>query len=299
VDANTLLEQVIELTRARWSDMPQERGTVIEMKTELTRDLPPITGADSEIRDAITNLILNAVDAMPEGGTLTIRTFRDPASDRIAIEVGDSGVGMTEKVRARCLEPFYTTKGERGTGMGLAMVYGMVQRHSAELQIDSAPGNGTRMRLMFPGTRAAEALDLSSAPPDLPPLHLLVVDDDPLILQSVRHILEADGHSVEVADGGQQGIDAFTAANTRGERFDLVITDLGMPHVDGRTVATAIKNVAPATPVLMLTGWGHRMLSDRDRPTHVDRVLSKPPKLAELRRALADLVRVKDAGAAS
>ena len=291
VDVRALLQQVIELTRARWSDMPQERGVVIKLATEFADDLPPITGADSEIRDAMTNLILNAVDAMPEGGTLTIRTFRDPVSERIGIEVRDTGLGMSDKVLARCLEPFYTTKGERGTGMGLAMVYGMTQRHSGEVQIESEPGSGTTMRLMFPGVGAAAALHLAGAPLELAPMRLLIVDDDPLILQSVRHILESDGHAVEVAGGGQDGIDAFSAAHARGERFEVVITDLGMPHVDGRTVAAAIKAVSPGTPVIMLTGWGHRLLADGGNPEHVDRVLSKPPKLAELRKALGDLAR--------
>jgi PAS domain S-box-containing protein len=289
VDAKMLLQQVIELTRARWSDMPQERGVVITLATDFADDLPPITGADSEIRDAITNLILNAVDSMPDGGTLTIRTFREPSSDRIGIDVRDTGLGMSDKVRARCLEPFYTTKGERGTGMGLAMVYGMIQRHSGEVQIESEPGKGTTMRLLFPGVSAASELRLAGAPIEVAPLRLLIIDDDPLILQSVRHILESDGHAVEMAGGGQEGIDAFTAAHARGEPFEVVITDLGMPHVDGRTVAAAIKTVAPATPVVMLTGWGHRLLADGGNPEHVDRVLSKPPKLAELRQALADL----------
>jgi PAS domain S-box-containing protein len=289
VDANNLLNQVAELTRARWSDMPQERGIVISLRTDLGEKLAPITGADSEIRDAITNLVLNAVDAMPEGGELTLRSFRDLPSERIGIEVRDTGQGMTDKVRARCLEPFYTTKGERGTGLGLAMVYGMTQRHSAELQIDSTPGLGTTIRILFPSARAAADLELESAPVQLAPLRILIVDDDPLILESVRHILEADGHVVEVAEGGQAGIDAFVAASERGERFEAVITDLGMPHVDGRTVAAAVKRVAADTPVVMLTGWGNRLLADGDLPEHVERVLSKPPKLAELRKALADL----------
>ena len=139
--------------------MPQERGIVIRMQTELAPDLPAIMGAESEIRDALTNLIFNAVDAMPEGGTLTLRTRRcsrassggEPASPTLVrLEVCDTGVGMDEETRRRCLEPFFTTKGERGTGLGLAMVYGMVQRHSAEIEIESEPGKGTTMRLRLP-----------------------------------------------------------------------------------------------------------------------------------------------------
>ena len=289
VDANKLLKQIIELTRARWSDMPQERGFVIKLAGELEPDLPPIHGADSDIRDAVTNLVLNAVDAMPEGGELSLRSFLDQASKRVCIEVSDTGLGMSEEVRARCIEPFFTTKGERGTGLGLAMVYGMVRRHGAELQIESEPGKGTTMRLLFASAQAPAAASSAGAPQRVRPLRILIVDDDPLLLRSVRDILEADGHSVDAANGGQAGIKAFGDARAGGKPFDLVITDLGMPHVDGRKVAAAIKSVSAKTPVVMLTGWGQQLLATQDLPEHVDRVLGKPPKLTELRQVLRDL----------
>ncbi len=289
VDTNKLLHQVVDLTRARWSDMPQERGAVIRLHEKLEQDLPAIMGTDSEIRDAVTNLVLNAVDAMPEGGELTLRSFQDAGSHRVGIEVTDTGLGMSEDVRARCLEPFFTTKGERGTGLGLAMVYGMARRHEAELQIESAPGKGTTVRLLFAAAPAAAPQSRESAAPAARELRILIIDDDPLLLRSVRDTLEAEGHVVEAAGGGQLGIDAFTAAQKRGEPFEFVLTDLGMPHVDGRKVAAAIKAVSPKTPVVLLTGWGHRLLATRDVPAHVDRVLSKPPKVTDLRQVLRDL----------
>jgi PAS domain S-box-containing protein len=289
VDANKLLKQIIELTRARWSDMPQERGVVIKLNGELEPDLPPILGADSDIRDAVTNLVLNAVDAMPEGGELSLRSFREPGSTRVCVEISDTGLGMSEDVRARCIEPFFTTKGERGTGLGLAMVYGMVRRHDAELQIESEPGKGTTMRLLFASSQAPAAVSGAGAPQPVRPLRILIVDDDPLLLRSVRDILEAEGHDILAANGGQAGINAFADARARGAPFDLVITDLGMPHVDGRKVAAAIKDVSAKTPVVMLTGWGQQLLATMDLPEHVDRVLGKPPKLAELRQVLRDL----------
>ena len=302
VDINRLVQQVVDLTRARWSDMAQQRGIAIEMRTELAADLPAIMGAENEIREALTNLIFNAVDAMPDGGPLTLRTESRRAgsvagaSGRrfVQVEVIDAGVGMDEDTRRRCLEPFFSTKGERGTGLGLAMVYGTVQRHSAEIEIESAVGKGTTMRLSFaipatPAVGAAAATTVSA----VPPLRILIVDDDPLVLKSLRDTLEADGHVVTTADGGQAGIDAFLAARAQGNPFPVVITDLGMPYVDGRKVSTAIKTAAPGTIVLLLTGWGQRLVADGDIPPHVDRVLSKPPKLRELREALA---RCLDAG---
>ncbi len=297
VRLNELVRQVVELTRARWSDMPLQRGAVIRLHTELAADDPVVLGTDNELREALINLVFNAVDAMPDGGELTIRTAVEPASgtasgvlsSAVALEVGDTGMGMDEATRRRCLEPFFTTKGERGTGLGLAMVYGIAQRHGADLDIHSAPGEGTRVALRF----SAPPEDAGAAPPPAaesedapPPLRILLVDDDPLLLRSLRETLEADGHAVETANAGQAGIDAFRAAMHRGNRFEVVVSDLGMPHIDGRQVAAAVKAASPDTPVILLTGWGQRLVDEGDMPRHVDQVLSKPPKLRELRRAL-------------
>jgi signal transduction histidine kinase/DNA-binding response OmpR family regulator len=308
VACNHLLEQVINLTRARWSDLPQQRGVVIQLRTELAEELPLIMGSEGELRDALTNLIFNAVDAMPDGGTLTLRTRllssasrgAEEAARQVHVEVADTGIGMDEETRRRCLEPFYTTKGERGTGLGLAMVYGMVQRHSAELDIDSAVSRGTTVRLIF---AAADALALpvaAGAPLQLPAqrLRILLVDDDPMLIKSLRDILQQDGHVVTVAQGGQQGIDTFAAALAHGTPFSIVITDLGMPYVDGRKVAASVKAASALTPVILLTGWGKRLLAENDIPAHVDRVLSKPPRLGELRAALAKLAAPQDPPAA-
>jgi signal transduction histidine kinase/ActR/RegA family two-component response regulator len=288
VDVNALVQQVVDLTRARWSDMVQQRGVVIEMKTALAPDLPKIMGADNEIREALINLVFNAVDAMPTGGPLTLRTRAAQDGNAVQIEVIDTGIGMDEETRRRCLEPFFTTKGERGTGLGLAMVYGAMQRHGADIQIESALDVGTVVRLSF------ASATIPAAGPAAPvvaavvaPLRILVVDDDPQVLKSLRDSLEADGHDVTTADGGQAGIDAFLAASTQGNPFQVVITDLGMPYVDGRKVSSVVKTTTPGTLVLMLTGWGQRLVADSEIPPHVDRVLSKPPRLRDLREALA------------
>jgi CheY-like chemotaxis protein len=206
------------------------------------------------------------------------------------VEIADTGTGMDEETRRRCLEPFFTTKGERGTGLGLAMVYGIVQRHNAELEIESELGKGTTIRMVFTQTSSsavAGSTELSRLVSVLPRLRLLVVDDDPLLLKVLRDILEADGHVVVTANGGQAGIDAFQSALARHEPFGAVITDMGMPYVDGRAVAGAIKAMSPVTPVILLTGWGKRLTVEGDVPPHVNCVLSKPPKLSELREALA------------
>jgi len=197
---------------------------------------------------------------------------------------------MDDETRRRCLEPFFTTKGERGTGLGLAMVYGTVQRHNADMEIESSVGKGTAVRISFSAVTGENDLIASCSIPVLPSMRILLVDDDPIVLKSLEDTLRLDGHIVACADGGQAGIDTFLRALRTEAPFQVVVTDLGMPYVDGRRVSATIKQADPNTIVLLLTGWGQRIICDGDIPPHVDRVLSKPPKLRELREALIQTV---------
>lgn len=297
VQLNALVVDVLDLTRVRWSDMALQHGLVIQVHTELAEDLPMVLGVESELREALTNLVLNAVDAMPEGGELTLATrvaARRASDDRpalVEVAVGDSGVGMDEATRRRCLEPFFTTKGERGTGLGLAMVYGVAQRHGADIAIESAPGRGTKVRLSLP-TPAPDnpvAPVGVAAPAPVRRLRLLLIDDDPVLLHSLAEMLGRDGHDIVAVGGGRDGIDAFAAALVAERPFDVVLTDLGMPYVDGRRVAGEVKAMSADTPVIMLTGWGRPFAADGETLPNVDQVLGKPPKLASIRAALARL----------
>ncbi len=253
---------------------------------DLTADLPFVAGIESEIREALTNLVGNAVDAIPQGGTITLRTRL--AGECPILEVVDTGIGMDEQTRLRCLDPFYTTKGKQGTGLGLAMIFGVMQRHEGEIEIDSALGQGTTMRLVFP---LRESVGMGDVSPEKrvavsSPLRILCIDDDPMLQELLREMLVRDGHAVVVADGGQAGLEAFRAALEGDEPFEVVITDLGMPHMDGRQVARAVKQESPETPVLLLTGWGTRLHAEGDIPAAVDIVLNKPPGLNQMREAL-------------
>ena len=315
VRLNEVVKQVIDLTRPRWRDMSQARGVEIGLQTDLREGLPPMMGVESEVREALTNLVFNAVDAMPQGGTLTIKTRqhetekrrngetgKGPLSDSlpppfsgsgvggwVEVEVADTGVGMDEETRQRCLEPFYSTKGERGTGLGLAMVFGTMQRHEGRIEVESEAGRGTTVRLIFP-VRRPDARP--GVPPEElggyagPPLRVLCIDDEPLLRSLVKRMLEKDGHAAEVADGGQAGLDAFRAARGRGEPFDVVLTDLGMPHIGGREVVRTVKRESPDTPVILLTGWGSPLDEEGKIPVQVDYMMSKPPEVHALRRAL-------------
>jgi signal transduction histidine kinase/ActR/RegA family two-component response regulator len=295
VEVDRILRETLELTRARWSDMAQQRGIVItpKIETDFTSGNPIVMAIESEMREALVNLVLNATDAMPEGGKLTLRaghaleSGKDVAR-RVFIEVVDTGIGMDETTRRSCLEPFFTTKGERGTGLGLAMVYGIAQRHGVDIDIQSAPGEGTTFRLTFPQGAPAAQSTASLRIQKLPShTSILIVDDDPVLLTSLREVLVHDGHAVQTANGGRVGIEAFLDAQESGKPFRVVITDLGMPHVDGRAVAAAIKAAAPSTAIIMLTGWGQRLVAAGDIPPEVVAVLSKPPRINELRRHIA------------
>ncbi len=292
VQLNDLVPEVIDLTRARWNDMSLQRGVVISLDTELAQDVPPILGVKSEIRELLTNLVFNAVDAMPDGGKITLRTKVSQDDHRVLLEVSDTGIGMDEETQRRCLEPFFTTKGERGTGLGLAMVYGIVQRHGGDMHIESEPGKGTTFTLSF---SEPDKQLLSDERPYVSRrvterLRILLIDDDPLLLKSLRDTLETDGHAVTIANGGQAGVDAFRATSGTPEAFSVVITDLGMPTLDGRKVVSAIKEISSDVYVILLTGWGQRLIAEGDVPAGVDQVLNKPPKLRELRDALASSV---------
>jgi PAS domain S-box-containing protein len=288
VDVNAIVNQAIDLTQPRWRDSPQEHGITIDLQTYLQDDLPPVMGLEGEIRQAVVNLIFNAVDAMPEGGTLILKTRERTTPPRhVILAVTDTGVGMDAETRKHCLEPFYSTKGEEGSGMGLATVFGTMQRHEGDVNVASAPGEGTTVQLSFPvRTMDQDAVETEPVAPP-PPLRILCIDDEPLLRQALQETLEREGHTVTLADGGKSGLAAFHAAQEGGSPFDVVITDLGMPYVDGREVARTVKAASPSTPVILLTGWGVSLDAERDIPDAVDLVLGKPPMLDALNRALA------------
>jgi signal transduction histidine kinase/ActR/RegA family two-component response regulator len=292
LNVNSVIREVIDLTRPRWRDLPQRQGTRIQTVCELDNTLPPLLSDETELREAFTNLIFNSVDALPNGGKIIFVTKMLPAIEttppqpaRVLIEVRDTGSGMDERTRQRCLEPFFSTKVQRGgTGLGLAMVYGMMQRHDGTVEIESSPGQGTCIRLLFPHRTGSATPDvLPPSPTQIArPLRVLCIDDEPVIRELLQDSLGAVRHQVSAAEGGAQGIELFRLAMRQSAPFDVVITDLGMPGVDGRQVATVIRKESPDTPIVMLTGWGAMMKEEGDIPTQIDVVMSKPPKIKDL-----------------
>jgi signal transduction histidine kinase/ActR/RegA family two-component response regulator len=289
VTLDPLLGKVAELARAQLSSGP---GPAVDVELRLDPAVPAIEASEAEIQEALMNLVMNARDAMPEGGCIVLRArpAASPDGAPLAIvEVADTGVGMDDVTCRRCLEPFFTTKGRRGSGLGLPMVYGAMQRHGGDMEIQSAPGAGTTVRLQFPAmspeTRTAAVAPSQPHPRVGGPLRVLLVDDDPMVVRSLVKMIELDGHDIDSASGGAEAIAAFEAALRDGRPYDAVITDLGMPGCDGHAVARAVKAARPDARVIVLTGWGERM-GESDAAACADLVLGKPPRLAQIRDAL-------------
>jgi CheY-like chemotaxis protein/two-component sensor histidine kinase len=292
VRLNEAAEQVIDLTRPRWRDMCQRKGIMIQIKTDFQEDLPVVMGIESEIREAVTNLVLNSVDAMPQGGSITLRTRA--TSDQVVLTVSDEGVGMDAETRRRCVEPFYSTKGEEGSGLGLTIVVAIMQRHGGDVRIWSEPGKGATVDLSFrPDGAEISDVQAESFPlvRGIPPSQILCIDDDVLIRDLVTEMLKRDGHSVETAENGQVGLNTFRAAARLGEPFDAVIVDFGMPYLDGREVAQRIKRESPRTPVVLLTAWAKELKAQDKIPDRADAILEKPPNIEDLRTVLSKVVR--------
>jgi PAS domain S-box-containing protein len=282
LDLRAVVSEVLELTRPRWEDEPLRRGKRIRVEKALD-ELPPIIGHVSEIRSALTNLIFNAVDAMANGGILSLEGKTDGAE--VVLSVADTGAGMSEEIRQRIFEPFFTTKGVKGTGLGLSVVYGIMVRHGGHIDVASAPGRGSTFTLRFKA--APDASPSAQAPwsVSVSPRHLLVIDDEPLVRQTLGSLLRSAGHTVAEADCGASGLELLNQTPV-----DCVLTDLGMPGMTGWEVARAIKSRSRGIPVLLLTGWAEQ--ADGDVSTEgVDRILTKPIQRGDLLQAIAEVTR--------
>jgi GAF domain-containing protein/ActR/RegA family two-component response regulator len=285
LDLNTVVREALEITQSRWREEPTSRGIHIELRTSFA-PLPPVLGDAAELREAMTNIILNAVDAMPEGGTLCITT--GCADERIEVTVQDTGTGMTDAVREKIFDPFFTTKGPEGTGLGLSMTYGIISRHGGSISVDSREGAGSTFHLAFhraPATAAPAATASAEARPARS-LRCLVVDDEEPVRSVLGDILASAGHTVVMLGDGAEAIERF-----RREPFDLVLTDLAMPRVSGWQVARAIKESAPSVPVFLVTGFGVELSAEERHSHSIDQILVKPLQIQDILDAVAGVAR--------
>lgn len=259
IELNTIVEEVTALTRTHWQALAQRHGIFVTLRRSLRDGLPPCEGDAGTVRDALVRLVLDATEAMPEGGTLTIRTDsarRGDGKREAFVEIRDSA---------------------RTRGTDIATLGGVLQRQGGDLSVQALPGGGTTIRMAFAASGRAHRV------PGMPaPMKILLIDDDIHILDSTQIVLELDGHDVAIAAGGAEGVDAALKADADGAPFDVVITDLGMPGMDGHAVAGAIKQARPATHVILMTGWG-----DSAGQGAADFVIGKPPKPEEINQILA------------
>lgn len=287
VALNEAVMDVVEITRSRWKDEPQAHGVTITLHTDLAT-VPPVSGREAELRVVLTNLLFNAIDALPRGGTITIttRATRAAEGELAELTLSDTGIGMSEMVRARLFEPFFTTKGIHGTGLGLNIVHGIVSRHRGTIDVASAPGEGTTVTLRLP--TASEPASLAPPPAALPPLsfplQVLVIDDVLAIAKTLVQILRALGHEAEAVAGGEEGLARLDTGC-----FNLVITDLTMPGMSGYDVASVVKVRWPGLPVILITGWGDVVENEQMAAAGVDLALAKPFTKEQLLQAIVQV----------
>jgi signal transduction histidine kinase len=283
VNLNILVEQAVSLTMPRWSNQALASGIRILVKMDLV-EIPLIAGNPAELRELLINLIFNSVDALPNGGEIRIQTREE--GEAVLLGVADTGSGMDDATVERCMEPFFTTKGDGGTGLGLSVVHGIVTRHGGSVSIVSGLDAGTKFNLRFPSSSAVLSLEKPPLTPDLErSLQILLVDDQPIICELIAELLRTDGHAVDTAGSGGGALEKY-----RQNDYDLVITDLAMPGMNGEQLANVIKQLTPAMPVILLTGF-EALAGEKGACTpSIDIVVAKPASLEELRRAIFDVL---------
>lgn len=276
IDFNTVVEEAVQLTRPKWHDVAMAEGRHIDFEFDFS-PVPLIAGRKTELREILVNLIFNAVDAMPKGGTITCGTRSRGAL--LVFELADTGVGMPPTVLASCQKAFFTTKGEKGTGLGLAMVASIVERHGGHLEIQSTPGAGTLVRIGFPVAVVQEEVKPVVVPEKPRALKIMVVDDDAHMRNVVSRLLAKAGHTVTQVSSGREAL-----AQTERSRFDLLLTDHAMPGMTGLELASRMHDVDPKQRVILFTGYP---LSAKDTPRDIACLLKKPAQPDELQWAIA------------
>jgi CheY-like chemotaxis protein/anti-sigma regulatory factor (Ser/Thr protein kinase) len=284
VELGALVREVAQLTAPRWRDATQATGRPISLLAE-TEGETVVEGWPISLREALTNLVFNAVDALPYGGTIRLSARR--LGDDVVVEVTDSGVGMSAEVRERIFEPFFTTKGERGTGLGLAQVFGVVKQHHGTVAVESSPGAGTTIRLIFtPVSTPSTCTDgVETTSTTVSRLRVLAVDDEPTVGSMVRRILRPRGHSVVTATSGEEALRKLAE-----ETFDVLISDVGMgTGMNGWELVERARPLWPEMHVVLATGWGAAIDPAEAQAKGVDAVIAKPYRPDDLERLLARL----------
>ena len=283
VELNQVVHDSVAITRPRWEERVAKGGVPLRLDLRLT-PLPTVMGRPSELNEVITNLILNAIDAMPQGGTLGIHT-RPEGDEHVVLTVADTGVGMAEHVRKRIFDPFFTTKGEVGTGLGLSVSYSIIQRHGGEMRAESQPGRGTTFTIVLPvGTVERVQASEGAEAPGMRHGRILLVDNELPVMTVLGDMLTEVGHDVIPVASGAEAIRVFVPGS-----FDLVMTNLGMTGLTGWDVAERVRTSDLHVPIVFITGWGLQEEDrERCRQLGVQNVLFKPVRPGELHQAVQE-----------
>jgi len=284
LDVNKLVKDVLYLTEPRWKDQSQRDGIKIDILTYFDSQ-QNIAGSDSDLREALTNMIFNALDAMPKGGTISIKTYDE--NSNVYISISDTGVGISPKVIETIFEPFFTTKDIGHSGLGLSVVYGIIKGHNGNIDVNSIPGKGTTFIINIPASEGiikAETESINSVNPIN--VNILVIDDEEPIRDILKNILVQFGNNVTDASNGKLGIEIFQSG-----KFDVVITDLGMPEVSGWEVAQQVKKINPKTKVILLTGWNIELDEKGLKEKNIDIVINKPFRIDQITKAISECIK--------
>ncbi|GEM_PF-307973 len=277
-----LLRDSIEITRTRWENEALMSGRNIEVELDAEGEFYT-EGSASELREVFVNLIVNAVDAMPKGGRMLISCYE--FSDNIVLRFTDTGTGMSDEIRERIFEPFYTTKGIQGTGLGLAVSYSIIESHSGSINVISEPNKGTTFEIELPkGEHTMGTVSEVQTQIEMPSLNVLVIDDEDFVRETLADMLDALGHTVIAVDSGQSAFEIMSK-----QRFDLVFTDLSMPEVDGWDVANVIRNRWANTNIVMVTGYGAGVQSPNGEENLIDGVIGKPFDFDQVSETIAQV----------
>jgi PAS domain S-box-containing protein len=282
VNLNEVVLGAIELSKPKWKDEPQRRGVNVELSTQI-RPVPFVTGNPSELREVFLNMIFNAVDAMPVGGKLTVRTGVE--GNRIMVQIEDTGQGMSEEVQQRIFDPFYTTKDRLGNGLGLSIAYGTITRHGGEIKVRSVAGEGSTFIIYVPKAVEQKSTTQLSQSISVRPARLLVVDDEPDVLETTELVLKGQGHTVSLAHSASEALEILAK-----NECDLLITDLGMPEMNGWELARTVKDRYPGMPVALFTGWAVEIDTAKMRENGVDRLITKPSDSQTLSIAISEML---------
>jgi signal transduction histidine kinase/ActR/RegA family two-component response regulator len=277
VAADQLLLDVKEMTRPRWKDSAEAQDAYVRVVLSIGSN-PFVMGDESELREVLVNMIFNAVDAMPRGGTLTLASRAE--GEHVYVSVSDTGCGMSQEVRSRIFDPFFTTKGKAGMGLGLAVSYGIVRRHEGSVEVQSEVNGGTTFTIRLPaarGVRKPEAVEEVAADAYAPAVsvgkraRVLVVDDEQHVRDLLADILESEGCEAVTCESGDEAAALLTSGG-----FDAIFTDIGMPGMNGWELARIVRERDAEIPVAVITGWGESVGSDQQQAARVDWVVSKP-----------------------